>query len=679
MMRSHRFILAILMSIVAILALFSVSAISAHAEEAPAAAATETAAPAEQTTDTHIETKNFLLDTKHFDKRLDDSNLPIHVTVGNYETPTTTTATPDVSNAAAEDTDNGFHKEMTLGFNDGDLLPVVILGNVLKTPVVIGGTALTTAPIAFTAGALTNALPAAITGFVPGVVTGALGNALPAAITGFVPGVLTGAVGNALPAGLTGAALNTLPAALTGAALNAIPAFITGALANALPAFNTGLLLGNLGRIPAFVKGALANALPAGFIGAALNAIPAFIAGRLSKIPDVINAFLFGNLGRIPAFVKGALANALPAAIAGFATAAILGRIGLGIVGALHALANPLSFGSPLFRILKGFVFPIPEIIKDHLEDLLALGFVPGLLTGLVLAANVATPIIAGLAFAVPTAFTLGSLLAIPALLTGLVLGTIGGLITAAVLGRIGLGILGALHALANPLSFGDPIFRMLKGFAFPLLEIFKDHLEDLLLASVLGTLAALPLLLLRTFLGTGFISIVLRLIFNAAVGALLALTTFIPFGIFGTVGNILIAVATAFNIALVELAFWGLRVVAFVTIVLGTAVLGALGIGGFTVGAVIARVLTMPLVIGVVVASILGVVAALLVSLVTPLPILLTTLLALGGAILISGLALNVWVDILLVDIAAIITGAVIYVKALETEILVGAVSLIR
>lgn len=499
-----------------------------------------------------------------------------------------------------------------------------LAGGVLPT---VG--ALAAVPAAFVAGQAANALPAAL--------TGAALNAVPAA--------LTGAALNAIPAFTAGALANAIPAALTGAALNAIPAFTAGVLATLVPA---RLALGASGALHALanpfslggplfkiVKGSLFPlaeitkdhiediAVPATLGALALARLPLQVLGALHAIANplsfggplfrAVKGFLFPateivkdhlqdalrNLAALPlAALVGAALNAIPAALVGGALAltgaALLGRALLGLSGALHALANPFSFGGPLFKILKGNLFPLAEITKDHIEDIAVPAFLLGQATML--------PLIgAALGLILPAALIGAALGFIPGLLIGAAAATLAAL----TLGRLALGALGALHALANPLSFGGPLFKILKGNLFPLAEILKDHLEDLLGASLLGALAAaIPALLtglvlgslaaipafiaglllgaLDPFLGTGVVSLAVRVIRDAAVAVGLILALVLPNPLLAVLAVIPVAAALV-AVVVADVLFYVFRTVVKTFALLG-ATLG-INIPGLLVG----------------------------------------------------------------------------------------------
>ena len=452
MMRSHRFILAILMSIVAILALFSVSAISAHAEEAPA----ETAS-AGQTVDNHFESKNFLLDTRHFDARLDDSNLPVNVTLGNMEDPSNKNVTP------AEN--SGSHQELTIGWNDPDvpavIAPIIKAAPIIKgAPIVIINNGLKT-PLAFVAGKLAEAPKAALAGFVPGVVTGKALEA-PKVPAAFLAGKALEAPKAFVPGVLTGKALEAPKAALAGF----VPGFINGKLFEAPKAFLNG-----------FKPGVLTGAVLA---TKALNDLAIKPLLGLAALQALNNLKLLKALPK--AVALGAKLATLPAMTAG-------ALIPLQLSGVWHAFHNPLSLGGPILKTVKGLTAPVFEILKDHAEDLatafllgqasmlpllglkniaigtLAAGLPLAFIAGVIAATKLAAPIIGALA--------LGNLfkgLLIPALIAGKLLRD--GIIGALALGNLLKGLL--IPALIAGKLLRDGIIgalaldNLLKGTSYP-------------------------------------------------------------------------------------------------------------------------------------------------------------------------------------------------------------------
>lgn len=520
-------------------------------------------------------------------------------------------------------------------------IPAALVGGTLAAvPAGIGGAVLNAIPAA-TVGALANAIPAGLVGgalaAVPAGVVGATLNAIPAALVGgalnAIPAALVGSALTAIPASLVGAGLNALPAALVGSALAVIPSALGGAALAALPnllkgfndGFKLGDLVGTLKTIPAALIGAGLNALPAALVGSVLTvlpasilaAIPAFLNGALLGTLataavvgplSFINGFILGNvLGKLVAFPAGVIAGVVPTAILGVV-------LGTGAV----ILAAPIAFGLGALLAKTAFDFFVrnPLILLNlGLGLLVPLAFLAGLLPGALLLG--ALPLIK-LGAAIPAAL-LGSGLGalanlVPAAILGGLLTAVPAALAALTLGRLALGTLGALHALANPLSFGGPLFKILKGNLFPLAEILKDHLEDLIvpflaggvLPTILGLgaltlglpavllaaplvaltgallgapLLALPFVLLKDFFGLGVYSLAVRLIAYTfgLVGVFLANP------LFG-----LQAVPVFLSLVLGDFLLWAVRTIeglAFATSVLSSKLFGVSLLGRLILG----------------------------------------------------------------------------------------------
>ncbi len=685
MMRSHRFILAILMSIVAILALFSVSAISAHAEEVPA----ETAS-AGQTVDNHFESKNFLLDTRHFDARLDDSNLPVNVTLGNMEDPSNKNVTP------AEN--SGSHQELTIGWNDPDvpavIAPIIKAAPIIKgAPIVIINNGLKT-PLAFVAGKLAEAPKAALAGFVPGVVTGKALEA-PKVPAAFLAGKALEAPKAFVPGVLTGKALEAPKAALAGF----VPGFINGKLFEAPKAFLDG-----------FKPGVLTGAVLA---TKALNDLAIKPLLGLAALQALNNLKLLKALPKAAAL--GAKLAILPAMTAG-------ALIPLQLSGVWHAFHNPLSFGGPILKTVKGLTAPVFEILKDHAQDL-ATAFLLGQASMLPLLGlkNIA---IGTLAAGLPLAFIAGRLSKIPAVLAALNLvplaaivsaipAFIAGVIAATKLAAPIIGALALANALKNlaipaliagkllrdgiiaallplalaaiPLALGSLLKGLLNLALLPLalaaLPLALGNLLKGLLNLALLPLALLPLMRIagdllfavQALWGTGIISILLRLVFNLTSAGILSLAALFPNPLHG-IRVLLGAIALALGILVFDLVNWFGRALFVILDAINLAAAIILGRANILIFAIalrfVGRVLrwaafTLFNVVGIL-GTLLGSVNAILASALLPLPITVLV------APVIAVVAFNILWDVLFVDLSSVLTTLVVEVKKFELRLMV-------
>lgn len=299
-----------------------------------------------------------------------------------------------------------------------------------------------------------------------------------------------------------------LPAVLAAPVVAAVPVVAAAPLALAAPVVAVAAAAPVI-AVPAVAAGAALNVVPAALSGAALNAIPAALTGTaLNLLPAALAAKT--------AFDAGKLAVAVPAIA--------LGRIALGNLGAIHALNNPFSFPfgidlpSQAGRLLKGFINPIPEIIKDHIEDVLvpaavanaALDAIPvALAAGAVLNA-VPAAVIGGLLNAVPAAVVASLLNAIPAALVGAALKAIPAALVgaalnvlpvAALVGVPALAGLNLLGKLARDLAKAIPVVAVLTG-----IHVLNKLLPLLPVVAVLSDLntlnKVLPLIPVAVVLG---------------------------------------------------------------------------------------------------------------------------------------------------------------------------------